>query len=447
MQPWLKNFRVKFEIRRMERRRSGRELFASLSSWLPVWLVLTGILLIPWRIGVPVLMALPVLMLARYFALRRRADMVLRKLYEIMRLNHPLADSLAIAGQAESGMLGIRMTVLAEALKRGIPFSEALRSSVPEVRRDDLAALAVADRSGRLLPELALISRRKTTWPFLNDVDSAYGVYLLMVLFVMVFAMMFVAICDFHMFRHWLVAYGVGAGPLDWAGFIRKSSEAITKALRSLAPSPPANDWYAPLFDPADHVVIFMSLFLPVTFAIIWAVFLRRTIHPFFRRERLTRRLRDAVLWRMPVVGSLIRWRCWADVSEILAAGVAAGMALPELADAAMQAAGNCTAHRRLAAWRRRLIAGVPLMRASEESRFPKLLRQALGSPDTTLAASLLLGSRYYRMRFLRLRQVIRALAVPASVLLVGLAVLLVALALYIPYTHMMSVAEATGGG
>jgi type II secretory pathway component PulF len=447
MQPWLKDLQVRYEIRCMQRRRLGREIFASVRGWFPFWLVLTAALLIPWRVTVPIFMALPVLMLSRYFLLRRRAETLLQKIYEIVRLNHPLADNLAAAGMADHSMLGVRMAVMAEALRRGMTIHDALRFSAPEVRRNDLAALAVAEQSGRLLPELAHLADCKNKWPFLNDVDSAYGIYLLMVLLVLVAAVGFVAICDFHIFHDWLASFGASSTSAGWAALLRTGSNSITEMLsylRSLLPPRPQRYYWYPS-QGAVQVLLLLPGVLLVLFAMVWSVFLRRTIHPFFRRERLTKMLRDAILWRAPVVGALIRWRCWAEVSELLSNGITAGTPLPDLAGAAIEISGNRSAQRRLRAWRDKLTAGVPPARAAHEAGFPQLLRQALGSSGTTIAASLRIGACYYRIRLMRRRQVIRALSIPASVLVVGLVVLLVALALYVPYTQVLS--AAAGGG
>ncbi len=449
MRAWLKRMRVRYEVRGMERRRISREIFASVRGWMPLWLILTAVLLIPFRITVPILMALPVLMLSRYFFLRRRAEILLQKIYEIVRLNHPLAENLAAAGQAGRGMVSVRMTVMAAALRQGMTVHDALRFSAPEVRSGDLAALAVAERSGRLLPVLAQLTNRKKRWPFLNEVDSAYGVYLFMVLLVLVVAVSFVAVGDVNLFHYWLAAFGNHSRGVGWTACLRTGSAAITETLlhirKFLPPSPQNFYWYPS--EGAIRVLLVLPVVPLAIFTMIWCVFLRRTIHPFFRRERLTRMLRDAMLWRAPVVGALIRWRCWAEFSELLSNGITAGTPLPDLADAAIQLSENRSAQRRLRAWREKLNAGVPPARAAHECGFPQLLRQAFGSSCATMPASLRLGSRYYRSRLLRRRQVIRALSIPASVLVVGLAVLLVALALYIPYIHVLSMAAAAGGG
>ena len=94
----LKSFKIWLARRRIARWERPRGVLAFLGTWLPVWCVLAAALVLMRVFGYMLLLVIPVWAIGRYFIARQRADVVLQKLYGVIRLNHPLADALSSAG-------------------------------------------------------------------------------------------------------------------------------------------------------------------------------------------------------------------------------------------------------------------------------------------------------------------------------------------------------------
>lgn len=210
----LKDFRIWLARRRIARWERRRGVPAFLGTWLPVWCGLAVLFWVLTRIfGYVLLLVIPVWVIGRYFIARRRADTVLRKIYTIVRLNHPLADGLRSAGASDQGAVGVRLEMLAELLQRGLTLAESMQLAMPELRADDLAAITEAERSGRLLPELARLNSRGQAWNIVNELDAGLLVYFASLVGVFIITFLFFTVqiseCRLHSKEYFVFALSV----------------------------------------------------------------------------------------------------------------------------------------------------------------------------------------------------------------------------------------------
>ena len=412
----LKGFKIFLARRRIARWERRRGVLAFLGTWLPVWCALASLLWLLLFVGDAILLALPVFVLARYFIARRRADIVLDKIYRAMQFNHPLVDGLRIAGESDPGIVGVRLETLAELLTRGLTLPESLRLAVPEMKPDDLSAIARAEKSGRLLPELARMTARERRWGFISELDASFLLYFLFTTGCLLAACVIFGDMVVPKLRVMFHSYQI-PNPPDWP-FFQGGFQEIHTVFRELA----------------------IALF------IITGVLLRRLVIPFFRRGTVSIYIRDAVAWRLPILGSLIRCRSWSDGTRILAQGVSAGQPLPEISQSAATAVGSRVARRRLRLWRDKMLAGMSADNAARKCGLPRMLGSALAQPLGSTGAALSLVAGYYDLKYRRKLELIRAVSIPIAVLCMGTLVLLLCLALYVPYIQILQAVSGGGG-
>ena len=417
----FRDFRIWLARRRIARWERRRGVPAFLGTWLPVWCGLAVLFGVLTRIfGYVLLLVIPVWIIGRYFVTRRYADIVLRKIYTIVRLNHPLVDGLRSAGASDQGAVGVRLQMLAELLQRGLTLAESLQLAMPELRADDLAAITEAERAGRLLPELARLTSRGQAWNIVNELDAGLLVYFASLVGVFIITLFFFTALPMlrKSFSQWGVAFPIPG--LQFSGWLSRRH--------------------------AEHALITIATIAAIAVFIAAGTLLRRFAIPFFRRGNVSIYMRDAAAWWLPIVGSLIRWRAWSDGTRILAQGVAAGQPLPEVSQSAAIAVGSRVARRRLRRWRERMLAGMPADAAARKSGLPGLLCHALAQPLGSTGSALALTAGYYDLKYRRRVEIIRAVSIPLAVLCMGTLVLLLCLALYVPYVELLQVAGRGGG-
>ncbi len=415
----LKSFKIWLARRRIARWERPRGVLAFLGTWLPVWCVLAAALVLMRVFGYMLLLVIPVWAIGRYFIARQRADVVLQKLYGVIRLNHPLADALSSAGNSDQGAVGVRLQMVAELLQRGLSLTESLRLAVPELKADDLATLMEAEKSGRVLPELARLTSRNQAWKAATELDAGYLFYFLATLSVFLLAT---------------------------AGFVFLISPKDQRMLHSFG-IPYKENALTFLLSKIPAILLLTATVIVVTATIAAAgAILRRLAIPFFRRGTISIYIRDAVAWRLPILGSLIRCRAWSDGTRILAQGVSAGHPLPEISQSAAVAVGSRVVRRRLRLWRERMLAGISADDAARKCGLPRMLCSALAQPLGSTGAALSLVAGYYDLKYRRKLELIRAISIPIAVLCMGTLVLLLCLALYVPYIQILQAVSGGGG-
>ena len=423
----LKSLQLWLARKRIARWKRKRGVLAFLGTWLPVWCLIAGLVLPPIPpVVLAVIFSLPVMVMARYFIARQRAHVVLQKIYDAMRLNHPLYDNLLLTGGGELGILGVRLQTLAEELHCGMPLAGSLRLAVPEVAAADLASIEEAEKSGFLLNELHRICDRRRSWPSTSELDVDFLAYFICLLITFALALMvFRSMIAPHLYR------GMGPGSFP---FSRPIMEPIMEATSFLR------------YRLVKHIAIGSLVGLPFAILIITAILLRRLAIPFFRRGTVSIYIRDAVVWRLPIMGSLIRCRSWSDGTRILAQGIAAGQPLPEVSQSAVEAVGSRVAKRRLRLWREMVLTGTSADRAARKCGLPRLLCGALAQPLGSTGSALTLVAGYYDLKYRRKLELIRAISIPIAVLCMGTLVLLLCLALYVPYIQILQAVSGGGG-
>ncbi len=409
--------------KRIARWKRKRGVLAFLGTWLPAWCLIASLVLPPIPpIILAAIFSLPVMVIARYFIARQRAQVVLQKIYDAMRLNHPLYDNLLLAGGGEPGILGVRLQTLAEELHRGMPLAGALRLAVPEVAAADLASIEEAEKSGFLLNELHRICDRRRSWPSTSELDVDFLAYFICLLITFALALMvFRSMIAPHLYR------GMGPGSFPFSRPIMEATSFLSYRL-------------------VKHIAIGFLVGLPFAILIIAAILLRRLAIPFFRRGTVSIYIRDAVAWHLPIMGSLIRCRSWSDGARILAQGIAAGQPLPEVSQSAVEAAGSRVAKRRLRRWREMVLTGTSADRAARQCGLPRLLCGALAQPLGSTGSALGLVAGYYDLKYRSKVDLLRACSIPIAVLCMGILVLLLCLALYVPYVHILRMISGGAG-
>ncbi len=416
----LKNLQIWLARKRIVRWQHRRGVLAFLGTWLPVWCGLAVMFCIFTRIfGEMLLLMLPVWVLGRYFIARRRCDIVIQNIYGIIRLNHLLPENLILAAKCKRGKVAVRLQTIAELLQQGLPLAEALRLGVPELTAADRATIAEAEMSGRLLPELERLSARRTGWSATSELDANYGLYILATLCILLFAIAKIFTFVEPKYRYMLKAYGI----------------------------PFANHWFTRVVIAEPRPVWRQLLDIAIAIVIVVvATALRRLVMPFFRRGNVSIYIRDRVAWWLPIAGPLIRWRAWSDSTRILAQGMAAGQPLPEVSQSAAMAVSSRVARRRLRQWSEKILAGMPADAAARKSGLPGIVCHALAQPLGSTGSALGLAAGYYALKYRRRVEIIRAVSIPLAVLCMGSLVLMLCLALYVPYIELLQVVSRGGG-
>ncbi len=415
----LKNLKVRLARRRIARRHRRRGVLEFLGTWLPVWCFAAVLLFLVNGLGDMLLLMIPVWVIGRYFIARRRSDIVIQKIYGIVRLNHPLPENLLSVANCDPGAVGVRLQTLSELLQQGLPLAEALRLALPELPAADCASIDEADRSGRLLQELERLNARRKLWPLPSELDGSYWFYVIATFGVFMFAAAgfanFVAPKLWKMFH----AYGI---PFEnqWL------SQVIFRVPKW---------WWMPVLAFVAVVAIGAA-----------GAALRRLIMPFFRTGTVSIYIRDRVAWWLPILGPLIRWRAWSDSSRILSQGIAVGRPLPEVADSAAAAVGSRVARHRLRRWRKRILDGMSADLAAAKCGLPAIVCRSVAQPLGATGSALALAAGYYDLKYRRRVEIIRAVSIPLVVLSMGTLVLMLCLALYVPYVELLQFIGRGGG-
>jgi type II secretory pathway component PulF len=346
---------------------------------------------------------------------RHRAAMILSYLEQAVRLNLPLPGMLNAARQSEETTTADRLRRLTELLEKGASLETALRHSTPEVSTRVASLVGAAERTGQLPRTLARVVDEMQERP--EEIQrSAFGRWypLLMTLgllgigsMLMVFVVpkMQAIFNDYGLRLPWatrlLIGMSNGVGEVRFLG--------IPVAL--------------------GVVVGLAIVVLGGMFEEIWTP----------TRPRLRIAWLDRLAWWLPVWHNLALHRGLADVCETLAGALKAGQPLPRAVEEAATLRINDVLRDRLQLWQGGIERGLPTDQAAREARLPSLFCGMIGgrTGDLPLHAVEFLAS-YYRSRFSRSRELLRAAAIPAMALFFGAFVLFIVAGMFTPLLHMM---------
>jgi type II secretory pathway component PulF len=342
---------------------------------------------------------------------RRRASAVLGYLQQAVRLNLPIPRVLAAAACSETGRTRRRLGVLKANLESGLPLGRAIALAVPEVSDRDLGLIEYAAGAGLIGPTLDRLTSDDVghaRWQR-NDQPFAAWYPLLMTaawcaivgLLGLFVAPKFVRI--FHDFKMPLPGIFVFAESLfDWI-------------------------WY---LAGALLLVLLGALGLQ----------LRKTIR-ITRQARALSRWRDELLWRLPIVHTLVRDRSTGDLCLALADSALLGYPLDLSLERSAHLSINGVTRRRTAVWAEGVRSGLSPADAARRARMPALLVGLMATVGQTggLAEVLAFTGRFYHDRFLLRQEAVRAAVIPVFTLVMGVAVAAVALSVFVPMQDIVT--------
>ena len=353
-----------------------------------------------------------------------RGAAVLMYVHSAVRLNLPLATYLAAAATAEPLMTRARLRQVSARLEEGAGVSEALTRSVPEIDDRTLGRIRAGEASGQLGVALARAADefRPQAWrPGQGSGSALVPLYLVampVALFVLVTGLMI---------------------------FVVPKYQEIFRDFRTQLP------W-------ATQVLIDVSRWVAEDFG--WLVFLPLPLLAFaylgFNLMKIVRQRHfaawprewtDALVWYTPLAGGVVRARNLADVCDVLADALTAGMPAPAALEHAAQLEVNGILRRRLGEWWRLVDTGTPLGAAAASAGLPRMVSQMAAAADGTPGMADVFGflGRYYRMRFSRGAVLLRSVVEPAVVLVMGTLVGTVVVALFLPLVKLINAVSGAG--
>lgn len=92
------------------------------------------------------------------------------------------------------------------------------------------------------------------------------------------------------------------------------------------------------------------------------------------------------------------------------------------------------------------MLTGMSAESAARKCGLPGMVCGALAQPMGSTGLALALVAGYYDLKYRRKIELIRAVSIPLMVLFLGFLVLLLCLALYVPYVRLLQVVGGGGG-
>ena len=347
---------------------------------------------------------------------RHRAAMILSYLEQAVRLNLPLPGMLDAARQSEESTTADRLRRLIELLVKGASLETALRLGVPEVSSRVVSLVGAAERTGQLPRTLAHIVDEMQDRP--DDVQrSAFGRWypLLMTLALL------------------------GIGSILMVFVVPKMQEIFRDYGLRLPGSTRALIAISHGFGESEFLGLPAALVVIVGVAIVVLGGMFEEIWSPARRHRRIAWL-DRLAWWIPIWHNLALHRGLADACDTLAGALKAGEPLPRAVEEAAGVRMNEVLSDRLQLWQGGIERGLPTDQAAREAHLPALFCGMIGGSrgDVPIQAVEFLAS-YYRSRFSRSRELLRAAAIPGMALFFGAFVLFVVAAMFTPLLEMMN--------
>ena len=383
-----------------------------------------------WLVG-PFVTLFIVYSLNRALASRRRRNgvMLLSYVQTATRLNLPLVSFLLAAGRSERGGRARQLQRLGQMIGSGSPVAGALEW-MKDVPGEIVGVISAHEQAGQLRSGLARVmhDEREKELASTREQDRAsyrfYALYLLLVL------------------------GGVG---LLFAWFVVPKFAEIFKDFKmDLPPETRYLVWLIEVpFPYAPVLVAIGALALWVTFAVYMSrIFLPRWPLPRFGRAA------DWLASRTPVVREVVKSRGMAQVCDLFAESMRAGIPLDGAATRALLLPVNTGLRRRIFAFRKSLLHGRPAADAAREAGLPRLMTGMLRIPAGARGGASAASSemfeflaRYYREKFSRLILLIRSASEPSIVILMGSMVLFFTYGLLHPLVTLLDSVMQSGQG
>jgi type II secretory pathway component PulF len=325
----------------------------------------------------------------------RRAAIVLTYVEQAVRLNLPLPQMLAAAASSERYPLSERLADLARRIESGENLASALHRAAPEISGRAMGLIQSGQAVGQLPRSLDRVLRE---YRKLRLGDPAQEVF--------------------------YVAYPIGM-TLVLASAYGVLMPMIQRVVREFhIPLPPST------IDVWEFWHAVEPVFAPIALSAVSLFFMAAAWERFWPRRSGS--------WLIP------RWfarnRDLADVCQVLADALDAGMPLDSaLADASDLSVG-LSLRRKLRNWAAKLAQGAPAPQAAEAVGMPKLISgmMATGQAAAGNAEVFRFLGRYYSGRFSRTKILLRGALVPAMVLFFGVLVAITMLSLWLPWMSLV---------
>ncbi|MBL8879577.1 MAG: type II secretion system F family protein [Phycisphaerales bacterium] len=345
---------------------------------------------------------------------REHAYWMLRTLSLAFARNLPLAVVLRSAANAEPGVFGRRMRLVADQLSAGDGLATALRLAFPVVPGEIVGAIDAAERAGTLPSVIRTLAgkeaRRKPSRDAMIGFLFFWGGVMLAVQ--LLFSLGY-AIFILPKLRAILSDFKLDIPPFTMAVF---------GMVGAMGTAPVA-------------VLIVISVFLLIgQFLFMRYSFMRRP-----DRVQLFARLGDFISWHSP-------FRRAADSAAlarqipVLGASIESGHDLSAGARHAAMVDANWFARRRMSRWAERIEAGTDPFEAARRCGFPGAFLLALqkGRDNGDLGASLEFLGAYYESLVNHWRRIISALFAPLVIVILGATTLALLLAIWLPIIQLI---------
>jgi type II secretory pathway component PulF len=341
---------------------------------------------------------------------RRRSLEVLGYVEQGIRLNAPLPEFLEAAAKGESGRIEARLIELRDLLAGGVEPPAAISAVAPMLDETSIDLIGSAWRNGTLAQTLRRIIEDDRA--SLKD-ESNMGLYLRWYPIVLL-----LVICGVISILNLVVVPKFLDLMRDYGASLPRSTRWIRQGAGYVAP-------------------------LSAAIFGLWLISLvaRHVIGAFGKSPEPARAWWDALLWRIPLLGTAARGKALADATGVMADALAAGRPIDAALAEAQGIRGNLILRRRIGQWAGLVASGLPLDRAAREARLPDLVSGTLAMAKLSSGEeeALRFLERYYRGVFSRSVILLRAIATPLVVIATGAMVTLIALAIFEPMIAMLN--------
>lgn len=360
--------------------------------------------------AVAIIAVLPLLLRAAKVIRKRRAAMTLAYLEQAVRLNLPLNKMLYAAARSETGRLARSLGSLHALLEQGYPVGASLHSSVPEITERHASIVESSERIGRLPQALRRLVNELSSDARTDAITPAgfYRAYPLVLIVVMGTVVSMVMIFVIPKYEAIFRDFGTKLPPV---------TQALLEMARVFANMP-----------------ILLFLF-PLLVLLACGVTLWQTFRPARLSETGLGVARDTLAWYTPVLHGIERDRGLADVFDLMAEALSAGLPMDRALTEATRLNINHRLRLKLTDWGTGMLSGAALAESARQSGLPALVVGLLSSAHNTnaLADTFAFLARYYRSRFSKSAAVIQGMSIPALVLVFGALVAFVVAGLFVP--------------
>ena len=363
--------------------------------------------------GAVLLILIPCISVFATGAARKRGQVVLTYLDQAVRLNLPLPQMLDAAAGSESRRTALRLRRLGHSLRDGAPIDAAIWMHVPEIPGRVVSQLGHSCRVGRVQFALRRIMEQLR---FQDHHESASG-----------------------RFKFWYLlafAYALATIVLTVMIYVMPKYEMIMR------------DFGLPLPSITVSLLNFARSLSGTTLALtilavqlVAMLALSNALETFFLVRRRMPRLEliDALLWHLPVVGSIQRNRSLAEALHCVVEGLEAGLPLHRAVQETRTLWINAVLRNKLDAWTRLMAQGAGPAEAARQARLPEMIWGMVSDgAGPRLQVSMRFLATYYQSRFSRSAELLRAAALPVMTLAFAVLVLLVWLAMFMPILSMI---------